>query len=357
MSVLDDPILSGRIDPSDFLGVVERFPDQIREAVQIAENVDSLPSLDEINSIVVLGMGGSGISGDFLATLLRPTEKVRVESIKGYELPAWVDEKTLVFATSYSGNTEESLTTFGEARAHGAQIICISTGGRIGELAKEHKLPLLTLPKGLRPRAALAYLSIPLLVLYQKISGGVYQLNSQLDETLELLDNRSKQWGRAEPVSTNRAKQFAQQLQNRIPLIYGSEGISALAAYRWKCQLNECSKVPAWSNAFPELNHNEIVGWEGMQDMTRDIFALVVLRQEKEHPRNAKRIDITVPLIEKSFAFVEEIHAEGESDLARLLDLTYFGDFVATYLAIAQDVDPAPNESIDILKQELGKAG
>lgn len=356
MSVLDDPILVERIDPSGFLGVVEQFPNQVREAVQLAENVDSLPSIDEVNSIVVLGMGGSGISGDFLATLLRPTEKVRVEAIKGYDLPAWVDDQTLVFATSYSGNTEESLTTFEEARARGARIICLSTGGRIGELAKEHKLPLVTLPTGLRPRAAFAYLSIPLLVLYQRISGGETHSIFQMDEALELLDRRSKQWGRAEPVSTNRAKQVAQQLQNRIPLIYGTEGISALAAYRWKCQLNECSKVPAWSNSFPELNHNEIVGWEGMKDMTRDIFALVVLRHSQEHPRNTKRIEITIPIIEKSFAFVEEIKAEGESELARLLDLTYFGDFVATYLAIAQEVDPAPNESIDVLKEELGKA-
>lgn len=354
MSVLDDPILVGRIDPSDFLGVVERFPDQISEAVRLAEEVQGLPSVDGINSIVVLGMGGSGISGDFLATLLRPTEKIRVETIKGYELPQWVTSQTLVFATSYSGNTEESLATFDQARKIGSPIICITTGGRIGELANELGLPLITLPKGLQPRAALGYLSIPLLVVYRRMWGG--SEGSNINEAVELLEKRSKEWGRAEPVSTNRAKQLAQQLQNRIAAVYGTDGIAALAAYRWKCQLNECSKVPAWSNSFPELNHNEIVGWQGLQDMTRDIFALIVLRHEKEHPRIAKRIDITIPLIEKSVAFVEEVHAGGVSDLARLLDLTYLGDFVATYLAIAQDVDPAPVDVIEELKRELGKA-
>jgi glucose/mannose-6-phosphate isomerase len=355
MSVLDDPILVERIDPSDFLGVVERFPDQIRDAVKIAEQVDGLPKSGDFDSIAVLGMGGSGISGDFLAALLRPTEKIHVETIKGYELPAWVSSRTLVFAASYSGDTEESLATFERAKSLGASLICLSTGGRLGELASEHKLPLVTLPGGLMPRAALGYMTIPLLLMYAKLGGATHSI-FQIDEVLDLLDRRSKQWGRAEPVSTNRAKQLAQQLQNRIPLIYGTEGIAALAAYRWKCQFNECAKVPAWSNSFPELTHNEIVGWQGLQDLTREIFALIVLRHEKEHPRNAKRIEITLPLIEKSLALVEEVQGEGDSDLSRLLDLTYFGDFVATYLAIAQDVDPAPVDVIKELKAELSQA-
>lgn len=352
MSVLDDPILAERIDPSDFLGVVERFPDQLSESVALAEKVEGLPALDQISSIAVLGMGGSGISGDFLSTILGPTEKVRVQTVKGYDLPAWVDSDTLVFAASYSGNTEETLATVEQAQGLKAPIVCVTTGGRLAEIAQENGFPLVIVPKGLQPRAALGYVSIPLLVAYRKMSKGNLR---DIDEAVELTQQRASQLGRAEPISTNRAKQLAQQLQGRVPIVYGTEGISALAAYRWKCQLNECSKVPAWSNSFPELNHNEIVGWQGMHDLSRDTFALVVLRHDGEHPRNAKRIEITIPLIEKSLAMVEEIRGEGISELARLFDLTYFGDFVATYLAILNEVDPAPVDVIEDLKRELGK--
>lgn len=352
MSVLDDPEAIATHDPSDFLGTVERFPEQISEALEIGASAESLPALEGIRSIAVLGMGGSGISGDFLETVLSERSEVFVRAIKGYALPRWVGPETLVFAASYSGNTEETLEAFDEARRRGSPIVCVSTGGKLGERAADAGLPLLRLPPGFKPRAALGYLSVPILIATRRIAGD--EDMSDLDEAIGLIEKRSNEWGRAAPSDGNPAKRLAERLENHIPLVYGSEGPAALAAYRWKCQFNECSKVPAWSNSFPELNHNEIVGWGGMQDLTRDVFALIVLRDSRERTRISKRIEITVQLIDKSVAFVEEVEGSGTGVLARLLDLIYFGDFTATYLALVRGVDPAPVHVIEELKRELG---
>jgi glucose/mannose-6-phosphate isomerase len=353
MNDLDDFGLIQKFDPTDFLGAVERFPLQVQDAYERAQAVDNLPSGSSINSIAILGMGGSGISGDACRAILGPEFPLPVTTVKGYDLPGWVGADTLVFAVSYSGNTEETLRTFEEAGAkRGSQIVIVTTGGDLAKWGREFDLPIVEIPTGFPPRAAFGYLTIPIPVVLEKIGVGP-SITSDVQEAVRQLDLRSQQWAHDAPTGSNPAKQLARRLFGKIPIIYGSEGLTEVAAYRWKCQLNECSKVPSWSHTFPELNHNEVVGWAELAELTSASFALIALRQPGDHERIAKRIDITLPSIQDNVAFVEKVHAGGESKLARLLDLTYLGDFVSTYLAIAQGVDPSTHDVITLLKEKL----
>lgn len=355
---LNDPRAFQAADPSDFLGVIERFPQQMTEAFDIARSVENLPSIDGITSVAIMGMGGSGISGDVLQTILRPRSQVFVDTLKGYELPAWVGPHTLVFAVSYSGNTEETLQTFELAQKQGVtKSIVIGSGGTLSERARQLDLPLVQIPSGLQPRAALGYLTVPLLILWERLvsvqgdpSAGIA---NAVDAAIRLVEKRTQEYGRDVPMDQNPAKRLASRLIGKVPIVYGTQGLAEVAAYRWKCQFNECAKVPSYSHVFPELNHNEIVGWNRLSDLTKASIALLILRHRQEHPRIQKRIEVTLPLVEDHVAFVEQVHSEGATDIERLFDLSYFGDFVATYLAIAQGVDPTPVHVIEDLKKQI----
>ncbi|MGH7425737.1 MAG: SIS domain-containing protein, partial [Candidatus Methylomirabilales bacterium] len=177
-------------------------------------------------------------------------------------------------------------------------------------------------------------------------------LEDEISETVELMDERAEQFGRHTPTEKNPAKSLALRLVGKLPLVYGSEGLAEVAAYRWKCQFNETSKVGSYWNVFSELDHNEVVGWGRLPEITRN-FALLVLRHAGEHPRIGRRIEVTLPLIGDALAWVDQFEAKGTSPLARLCDLFYLGDFASTYLALAQGIDPAPVEVITKLKQSL----
>lgn len=355
MNDLDDLGLINKTDPSDFLGAVERFPEQVRDAYQRSLSVDRLPDSSGISSIAILGMGGSGISGDVARVVLGEETSLFFQTIKGYDLPSWVGRDTLVFAVSYSGNTEETLAAFEEAGARRfSRMVIVTTGGELAKWGREFDIPIVEIPAGLPPRAAFGYVSIPILGVCQRL-GIAAEVGQGIEEAIEASERRSAEWGRETPVSKNLAKQLAQQLFGKVPIIYGSEGIAEVAAYRWKCQLNECSKVPAWWHSFPELNHNEVVGWKELSAVTSSSMALVVLRHEGEHGRIRKRIDVTLPLIEDNVNSVHHVWAGGSTTLARFLDLTYLGDFVSTYLAVAQGVDPATHDVITLIKNKLAE--
>lgn len=353
MNDLDDLELISAGDPQGFLRSVEEFPEQIRDARRRAAGLEALPDPDDINGVVVLGMGGSGISGDAVRAVLGPSFNLPIATLKGYELPGWVSKNTLVFAMSYSGNTEETLATFEEAGARRwARIVIVTTGGDLAKWGNQFEIPTIEVPPGLQPRAAFGYLTIPILLTLERM-GLASGIGEQVDEALDLLTRRSAAWGREVATEGNDAKRLARRMVGKVPIVYGSEGIAEVAAYRWKCQLNECAKVPAWWHTFPELNHNEVVGWNRLKDLTAGSFAMLVLRHSGEHPRIRKRIEVTLPAIRGNVAVAEEVWAEGSSPLARLFDLVYFGDFVATYLALAQGVDPAPVDVIGVLKDKL----
>ncbi len=344
------------IDVSDMLGAVGALPAQCREAVALADKTDlksllSAVSGTDVSVITVLGMGGSGIGGDIVKAIVEPKVAVPVIVNKGYELPACVGHGALVFAVSYSGETEETLASFEKAVSRGARIVAVTTGGRLRERAKELALPVAQVPAGLQPRAALGYLSLTMLVLLERI-GLIKDLRADIDEMLEILERMSGEMSAASPLAGNTAKKLAGRLYGKLPVIYGSEGVPAVAALRWKCQFNENSKTPAFWNQFPELDHNEIVGWHELADISGRC-CLVVLRSSAENKRIAKRVEVTLPLIESSSGGSLQVWDDGESNLARLFSLIYVGDFTSVYLALINGVDPTPVERIKMLKEKL----
>lgn len=347
---LDDPAALAAVDRSDFLAAVEALPAQIAEAANLAAATGGLPGTDGLTGIAVLGMGGSGISGELCRAVLAPRAPVAVATLRDYDLPVWVGPGTLVFAVSYSGNTEETLTAFREAADRGARIVAVTTGGVLAEEAAARAIPVVTVPGGLMPRAAIGYVGIPPLVICGRL-GLAPGLLQELDEAVAVVTERAETCQRAVPAPANVAKALARQLVGRIPLVWGADGIAATAAYRLKCQLNENAKVFAACAAFPEINHNEVVGLYHSDSPAP--LALLVLRHEVENPRTARRIEVTTRLVGESVEVVEEIWARGSSPLARLLDLVTVGDHLSTYLGIARGVDPTPIAAIDLLKASL----
>ncbi|TMK48453.1 MAG: SIS domain-containing protein, partial [Actinobacteria bacterium] len=256
---LDDPEELAAADPSDFLRAVEALPEQLGEAIGLARAVDDLPPAEGLKAIAVLGMGGSGISGELCRSVLAPVAPVPVVTIRNYDLPAWVGPDTLVFAVSYSGDTEETLCAFRQAAARGARIVAVTTGGALAEEAAAGGYPVILVPGGLMPRAALGYVGMPPLVVCGRL-GLTPGLDAALDEAVEVTARRAAECHRSVPAASNPAKALAVRLAGYLPLVWGSDGIAGAAAYRLKCQLNENAKVLAGWATFPELNHNEVVG-------------------------------------------------------------------------------------------------
>lgn len=256
------------------------------------------------------------------------------------------------FAVSYSGNTEETLELFDQARSAGARIIAVTSGGA---LADQTDISVVRVPGRLQPRAALGWLAVPVLVICERM-GLARGVEEEIDAAIELLEKAAQQYCRRSPLSDNPAKSLALRLADKLLWIYGTEGLTEIAAYRWKCQMNECAKVAASSNCFPELTHNEIVGWDRTANLPMPASALLVLRDWSEHPRLASRVDSTIGMIEANFELVEQLQAPAASPLVRLLDLCYLGDFTSTYLAIARGVDPGAVELINRLKNHQAAA-
>lgn len=350
---LDDLNALASHDSEDVLGAVERFADQCREAWNIGLVAEGLPDGDGATSIVVLGMGGSGVSGDVVQTVLEPRSPIPVRVIKGYgPLPESIGRNTIVFAVSYSGSTEETLAAMEDAIAKGARTVAICSGGPMAEMAREHGVAQISIPSGLQPRASLGYLSLPILAALQKM-GLAASLDDDVEESVSVLSDLADRCHRKNPSDANPSKQLAEVLRSKVAVIYGGSAVSATAAMRFKCDLNEYGKVPAFWNAFPELNHNEIVGWTSLDSVTSENMVLVLLRDAGEHERVGLRFEITQRLTESSFAEVTELHSEGSCALARLLSLVFVTQLASIYVGLAQGVDPGPVEVIQELKAEL----
>jgi glucose/mannose-6-phosphate isomerase len=357
LSVLDDIKKAKLIDSANMLKVVEDFPAQCEEAIRLGKTV-ALNGLEgivsKINSIVVLGMGGSGISGDIIRALFDDDLKVPFLVNKNYGVPKFVSADTLVFAVSYSGDTEETLSGFDQAVERNCKVIGITTGGKLAEKAESKGLPVVRIPSGIQPRSALGYLFFPLLVILARL-GFIPEKDIEIEETIGLLRAKSENYGYDSPLDKNSAKALAARLYCTLPVVYGFSGLTDTVAFRWKCQFNENSKIPSFWHVFPELNHNETVSWEFLEEITKN-FSLILLRDKDEPQRLKKRIDITKDLIEKKFGGVETVWAEGKSKLAKMLSLIYLGDFVSVYLALLYGVDPSPVERISVLKKRLAES-
>ncbi|MHB8896118.1 MAG: bifunctional phosphoglucose/phosphomannose isomerase [Candidatus Geothermincolia bacterium] len=349
---LDDMAEMACVDVADMLGVLERFPQQLREAIDIGQSEIALPSVSGLRDVAVLGMGGSGISGDVVAALSAQSGlRMPVTTVKGYRLPAYIGSDSLVFAVSYSGNTEETLDCLEQALDRGATVIAVSSGGKLASVARKRGIPLFEIPGGMQPRASLGYLFVPIMCALERmgmISGAVDELTG----SVELLERRRAEYGIEAQLESNPAKRLAKDLVGYVPVVYGAEGYLAVAALRWKAQFNEMAKIPSFNNSFPELNHNETVGWQNLEDVCRR-FSVITLGEPALHERVDRRMKITLELIQESVGHTTRVCARGSNTTERLLDLVYFGDFASVYLALALGQDPTPVTRIENLKKQL----
>lgn len=341
-------------DPSDMLGALWNLPEQCEEALAIGRKVDIPSDFSDITAIVVTGLGGSAIGGDFLRLFVNDRVSVPVVVNRDYTLPKFIDNKTLVFAVSYSGNTEETLSAYSQAREQGAKIVALTNGGKLRELAEKDGYPVIVVPAGISPRAATGYLLVPTLAVLEKL-GLTGDLSQEIGEMVNTLRNIREQINPGIAVEQNQAKQIAQKLFNKIPVIWAASGNTEVVATRWKGQINENAKAPAYWNIFPELNHNEIVGFEEPVDVLKNI-EVIILRDKEDHPRVQLRMDTSKDIIKNTVSGITEVWSEGKGRLARMFSLTYIGDYVSVFLATLYGIDPTPVKNIDYLKNKLAQS-
>lgn len=316
----------------DYLQIIEDLPHQIRDAIKLAqgEKIDG-----EINNILITGMGGSGIAANIVQTLLRET-KIPVFVNKDYLIPAFVNEKTLVFVSSYSGNTEETLNAFKEAQKKRAKIICVTSGGKLKQIAGDSKV--IIIPQGMPPRSALAYLLFPILVVLHNLK--IIKLSR--DEVLKIIDSLHSTDLR------KKAEELSEQLHGKTPLIYASPQFGAVAL-RWKQAINENSKQHAFWNVLSELNHNEMMAY----NLPNKEFHAIILRDEKDSIRIQKRIELTKEIIKKQGTPVLEIMLKGESLLVKIITAIFLGDLTSYHLGIKNGIDPADTTMIEEFKKKM----
>jgi glucose/mannose-6-phosphate isomerase len=342
------------MDSLNFLAAVAGLPEQLAAAHEAASAVPThaLPKAEPIRNIVVLGMGGSGISGDVVSAAFNDELPVPVAVLNQIRTPAYVGPNTLAFAMSYSGGTEETLSMAQSAVEKGAQLVAVSCGGELETLAREAGGVHIPCPSGYLPRAAVGALVAPLCVVLFRL-GFAPGAHAMLMRAQEQLDKRRAACRPEVEGAANPARELARQIGRTIPLIYGGGALGAVAAYRWKCDVNENAKAPAFWNTYPELDHNEICAWGQHGDVTRQLITLIELRHGFEHDRLRLRFDATREIIDECVHQVLSVEAQGEGRLAQLLDLMYVGDWTSCYLALQNDVDPGPIDAIFALKERL----
>lgn len=344
------------IDRSDMLEKIRELPHQLRTGWELGNvSVDPIQP-GRFRHIIVGGMGGSAITGDLLASILRSSLSLSFSVNRGYTLPEFAGPETLFIASSYSGNTEETLSSTRQAIDRGCEIICITSGGKLGALADEHQFFRVALPPGYPPRAALGYNLGLFLALFNRM--GLSELTEEtFEEAVHFIEKTLTSW-EADGPEDNPPLRTARSLEGRIPLVYASADLAAPIGFRWKTQINENAKAHIFFFPLPEMNHNEIMGWQALP-ATQSFFqhlTAVFLRMEEDHPRIQKRFEITGKIIEENGQPLIDILAEGPSTLARILYLIAFGDMVSFYLAILYEVDPTEINNINTLKEHLSRS-
>jgi glucose/mannose-6-phosphate isomerase len=349
---LDNWTAFHEIDPADMLGRIAELPQQCRDAWENVQSLELLPEYRQVNQTVVLGMGGSAIGGDLLRVLAEPECAVPIVTNRGYTAPAFVNANTLVIASSYSGNTEETLSAFAQAREQGAKLLAITTDGKLARRARELEVPLLTFSYESQPRAALGYSLVSLIGVMQKL-GFVGDKSEDLEEAITVMDTLQVEIKETVPVTENAAKRLAKRLHGHLPVVYGA-GHLAEVAHRWKTQLNENAKVWSFFEQLPELNHNSVVGYQFPQELAERIL-VVMLISSLDHPRHKARFRVTQEILAKRGIAYETIEARGKSLLAQMLSAIHLGDYVSFYLAMLYEIDPTPVKTINYLKERLAQ--
>ncbi len=348
---LDNSDFLTRHDPSGMHRLFADFAQQTRRAIEIARDQDYPQLTTAPTTIIVTGLGGSAAGGDLLAGLAVEEGTLPVMVNRAYAMPEFVGPSTLVFAASYSGNTEETLAAYEDAKARGAAIIGIGSGGELAERCRLDGFRHINVPGGQPPRTALGYMFIPLVYACEKFG---FLPPQDYDEALGALGEVHAENGFAVPQSKNPAKQLASTLSGALSVLYGTSTWTYAVAQRWRGQINENSKEMVLTHVYPELCHNEILGWQGSDKQGVQRWETVLLSGGDESHRILQRIGITEQLIGDATRF-HRVDAKGRSTLARILSLAHFGDWLSLYLAAVAGRDPGQMVAIDRLKEELAK--
>jgi glucose/mannose-6-phosphate isomerase len=333
-------------DPAGMLGDVLAQPQQLGDALWRAQSA-GIPTQDRPGGLIVCGMGGSAIGGDLAAAALGDRATRPITTVRGYALESWTGPDSLVLCASYSGNTEETLACFEAAGVAGAGRVALTTGGKLAEAARAEGVPVIGVPAGMQPRAAVIYMVVSVLEC-AALCGAAPGLHSEIDTAAELLATLAERWGPDNAASE--AKALASGLHGTLPVVHGAGPTSAVAR-RWKTQLNENAKVAAFWSELPEADHNEICGWT--QGRRAAPMAGVFLEDPDQHPRVHRRIEMTAAVAERAGAPVLRASAQGETRLERVLSLVLLGDLVSVYLAVLDGQDPGPVDELVRFKADL----
>ncbi|MCL1978090.1 MAG: bifunctional phosphoglucose/phosphomannose isomerase [Candidatus Bathyarchaeota archaeon] len=350
--LLENPEKMKMIDKAGMLNFCLNMCRHYQEAADLAAGIITM--YPKPSNIIITGMGGSAIGGELLKDWARDKIHSPIEVNREYQLPAYANEKTLVLITSYTGDTEETLSALLDAIKKKCMIYCITSGGALMKIAEHLNIPYLQVPAGMPPRAALPYMLMPLLTFLEKI-GITSGVSMELDEALPIIEEIERQNAAETPVKDSLTKTLAVNIEGFIPVIYGF-GIYSSIARRFKQQINENAKMMAkWDN-LPELDHNEIVGYEKDENI-KERFIAIFIRDKEENTEIRSRIEITKKLIEPSGVSIYEVWSQGKSDLSKMLSVIAVADFLSNYLAILHGIDPTPVQTINKLKDSLKKNG
>src|SRR5438128_377292 len=338
-----------RVDSTDQLADVLALPEHLHDGLWRVESA-IMQDWDTSAGLVVAGMGGSAIGGALARAALGDHASRPIFVTRAYGLPPWTTPDTMVLCASYSGNTEETLACYESAGALGAKRTVVTTGGRLAEMARADGVPVIPLPGGFQPRAAVAYMTVASLEV-AALCGAGPRLTSEIDVAASHTEQLVAEWG-PDAAEDSLAKDLARSLHGTTPVIAGA-GLTTPIAYRWKTQINENAKQPCFFNELPELDHNELAGWEGAQDVGR--FSAVFLDDSDAHPRVKARMELTERLIAGNAAASFRLETRGQTSIERVVSLVLMGDLVSVYLAALRGVDPGPVKVIDELKDALAK--
>ena len=336
-----------RADPGGMLGDVLAQPLQLGDALWRAESADIRPR-DLPGGLVVCGMGGSAIGGDLAMAALGDRATRPITVVRGYALESWIPPESLVLCASYSGNTEETLACFEAAGAAGTQRVVLTTGGALAELARADGVPVIGVPAGMQPRAAVVYMTIGALEC-AALCGAAPALRAEIDTASGLLERLVEEWGPGAPEDSL-AKRVARELDGTIPVVHGAASTVAVGR-RWSTQINENAGSPAFWTELPEANHNLICGWE--RGRAEAPFSGAFLSDPDQHPRVQRGIELMAAEVERTGAPVVKLESRGDSRLERVLSLVLLGDMVSVYMAVLAGVDPTPVEAIERFKASL----
>lgn len=349
LALLDDAAHRAACDPSGFWTRIASLPDQIAQAREAVGEVVLSRAVRASTRILVVGMGGSAIGGDLLASLAEARGGPQVVVWRDFGLPAWVDQHTLVVISTYSGETAETLSAFQKALGKGLPIVVITSGGRAAQWAVQHRIPLLRIPYKGEPRTAVGWLFFGLLALLERAGLFPGIPASHWGETLDLLHTQTQALACATPASQNRAKILAASLYGKVPLVWGG-GFLKGVAHRWKTQVNENAKLPAFAETIPEIFHNAVEGMAGGLEH----WGVLVLASGLLDPEHQRRVEALVDLLTRRGIWCQRIEGQGESMLTQVAGLLFLGDWTSYYLALLYGRDPAPVPTITALRQQLG---